>query len=74
MTDILADSSALDENLRKYFVTSKREKRLVKVEDTAKKLVQIMNSDEFESGTHIDYFDDNIADDPISGTTRDTRV
>lgn len=74
MTDILADSSALDENLRKYFVTSKREKSLVKVEDTAKKLVQIMNSDEFESGTHIDYFDDNIADDPISATTHDTRV
>jgi hypothetical protein len=54
-------------------VTSKREKSLVRVEDTAKKLVQIMKSDEFESGTHIDYFDDNIVDDPIS-VTRDTCV
>ncbi len=73
MTDILADSSALDENLHKYFVTSKREKSLVRVEDTAKKLVQIMKSDEFESGMHIDYFDDNIVDDPIS-VIRDTCV
>lgn len=58
MTDILADSSTLDKNLRKFFETSKRENDLVRVEDTAKKLVQIMQWDDFESGAHIDYFDD----------------
>ena len=59
MTDILADSSLLDVNLHKFFVTSKREGNLVRVEDTATKLIQIMKSDEFESGAHIDYFDVN---------------
>ena len=59
MTDILSDSSVLDENLHKFFVTSKRESTLVRVEDTAKKLIRIMKSDEFESGAHIDYFDTN---------------
>ncbi len=57
MTDILADSSVLDKNLHKFFVTSKRERNLVRVEDTAKKLIQIMKSDKYESGEHIDYFD-----------------
>ena len=59
MTDILADSSVLDHDLKSYFVKSKRESNLVRVEDTAKKLVHIMKLDEFESGSHIDYFDES---------------
>jgi sepiapterin reductase len=59
MTNILADdtNTNLNEGIQKYFVTSKKEQTLIRPEDTAKKLIQILTLDEFESGSHVDYFD-----------------
>ena len=59
MTDYLADdiNTHLDEGIQQYFATSKREQTLIRPEDTAKKLIRILTSDEFESGSHVDYFD-----------------
>merc|ERR1712238_398656 len=57
MTDELVDCPVLDEDLHKYFATSKQNSKLVRVEDTARKLVQILSLDEYESGSHVDYFD-----------------
>lgn len=57
MTDDLAECSVLDEGLHSYYATSKQENKLVRPEDTAKKLVHLLCMDEFESGSHVDYFD-----------------
>ncbi|KAL7534235.1 hypothetical protein ACHAXR_008187 [Thalassiosira sp. AJA248-18] len=57
MTDDLATCSVLDSGLHEYFSTSKQESKLVRPEDTAKKLVQKLMLDEFESGSHVDYWD-----------------
>ena len=59
MTNILADdtNTNLNEGIQKYFATSKKEHTLIRPEDTAKKLIQILTLDEFESGSHVDYFD-----------------
>jgi len=57
MTDVLAGSSALDAGLHKYFTESKQEHKLVRPRDTAEKLVNILSLDEYESGSHVDYFD-----------------
>eukprot|EP00585_Thalassiosira_rotula_P004676 CAMPEP_0196138342 /NCGR_PEP_ID=MMETSP0910-20130528/6020_1 /TAXON_ID=49265 /ORGANISM="Thalassiosira rotula, Strain GSO102" /LENGTH=312 /DNA_ID=CAMNT_0041398937 /DNA_START=3 /DNA_END=941 /DNA_ORIENTATION=- len=57
MTDDLAGCAVLDEGLRKYFSASKEEKKLVRPEETAKKLVQILGLDDYESGSHVDYYD-----------------
>ena len=57
MTDDLAGCSVLDDGLHKNITTSKQESTLVRSEDTAKKLVQILRLDEYESGSHVDYYD-----------------
>ena len=57
MTDDLAECSVLDDALHEFFSTSKQENKLVRVEDTAKKLFQILSLDEYETGSHIDYYD-----------------
>ena len=57
MTDVLSDCPVLDGGLHEYFKTSKIENKLVRPEETAKKLVGILTEDTFESGTHIDYYD-----------------
>jgi sepiapterin reductase len=57
MSQYLADCSALDDGLHEYYVTSKEEDKWISPEDTAKKLVGIISSDEYESGSHVDYWD-----------------
>ena len=58
MTDELAECSVLDDGLHNYFQSSKEENKLVQVADTAKKLIRILSSDTYDSGSHIDYYDD----------------
>lgn len=58
MTDELAECSVLDDELHNYFQSSKEENKLVQVADTAKKLIRILSSDTYDSGCHIDYYDD----------------
>eukprot|EP00985_Skeletonema_marinoi_P013450 scaffold6663_cov131-Skeletonema_marinoi.AAC.7 len=57
MTDILADSADLDGELQQFFSTSRDKKQLVRPDDTAAKLVGLLMKDEFESGSHVDYWD-----------------
>ena len=57
MTDVLSNCPVLDDELQNYFKTAKLENKLVRPEETAKKLVGILTEDDFESGTHIDYYD-----------------
>jgi sepiapterin reductase len=57
MSQYLADSSVLDEELHKYYKSSKEENKWIRPEDTAKKLVQIMGLDDYKSGSHMDYWD-----------------
>ena len=57
MTDTLADSHDLDNDLNDFFRTSREKKDLIKPNDTAEKLVGLLVKDEFESGSHIDYWD-----------------
>lgn len=57
MTDTLAECPVLDAGLHKFFATSKEENKLVRPEDTARKLVGLLVSDSFESGSHVDYWD-----------------
>lgn len=57
MTDTLADCADLDSGLHTFFNTSRDEKKLIRPEDTAAKLVGLLEKDEFESGSHVDYWD-----------------
>lgn len=57
MSQYLADSSVLDEELHKYYKSSKEENKWIRPEDTAKKLVRIMGLDDYKSGSHMDYWD-----------------
>ncbi|KAL7499981.1 hypothetical protein ACHAWT_010922 [Skeletonema menzelii] len=57
MTDVLAESTDLDNELQQYFSTSRDKHQLVRPDDTAAKLVGLLMKDEFESGTHVDYWD-----------------
>eukprot|EP01112_Ceratiomyxa_fruticulosa_P011594 TRINITY_DN3157_c0_g1_i2.p1 TRINITY_DN3157_c0_g1~~TRINITY_DN3157_c0_g1_i2.p1 ORF type:complete len:293 (+),score=47.58 TRINITY_DN3157_c0_g1_i2:81-881(+) len=45
------------ESTRTYFMEMKKEEKLVDPHDSAKKLVSILDTNKFESGAHIDYFD-----------------
>mmetsp|Transcript_24730 Transcript_24730/g.38858 ORF Transcript_24730/g.38858 Transcript_24730/m.38858 type:complete len:303 (-) Transcript_24730:2321-3229(-) len=57
MTDFLAGSADLDNELQHFFFTSKDKGQLVRPDDTASKLVSFLMKDEFESGIHVDYWD-----------------
>ena len=58
MSDYLADPNTnLDEGIQQYYAKSKKENTLIQPGDTAKKLIQILSLDEFESGSHVDYLD-----------------
>ncbi len=57
MSQFLADCSVLDEELHKYYTSSREENKWIRPEDTAKKLVRMMVLDEYESGSHVDYCD-----------------
>ena len=57
MTEKLGQCDELDSGLSEFFRT-KDEKIFVKVEDSTKKLVKLVMDGTFESGKHIDYWDD----------------
>jgi len=57
MTDILAESPGLDGGIHDYFSSAKKDQSLVKADETAKKLIGLVLKDEFESGSHVDYWD-----------------
>jgi len=57
MTDTLRNCHDLDPELQTFF-NSRDENKFVKVEDSTSKLVQLVLSGNFESGKHIDYWDD----------------
>ena len=57
MTDVLAECSVLDKSLHQFFSSSREEQTLVKVEDTAKKLIGLLEKDKFQSGEHVDFWD-----------------
>ena len=57
MTDVLSESPILDNKLHDYFESSKQNNTLVKPEDSAKKLVELLRNDKYESEAHIDYYD-----------------
>ncbi|XP_032898974.1 sepiapterin reductase [Amblyraja radiata] len=46
-----------DPELRKMFVDMHRQGQLLTCQESARKLLEILAKDEFESGAHIDYFD-----------------
>lgn len=46
-----------DEELRKLMSSMKEEGKLVPCDASAKKLLQIIQKDEYKSGEHIDFFD-----------------
>ncbi|XP_046864439.1 sepiapterin reductase-like [Xenia sp. Carnegie-2017] len=53
---IIKDSDS--EHIRNSFCQLKSEKKILKPETSAKKLVLILKEDRYQSGRHIDYFDD----------------
>lgn len=57
MSQYLANCSVLDNGLHEYYVSSKEEDKWIRPGDTAKKLVGIITLDEYESGSHVDYWD-----------------
>ena len=57
MTEQLSQCDNLDSGLSDFFRT-KDEKIFVKVEDSTKKLVKLVMDGNFESGKHIDFWDD----------------
>jgi sepiapterin reductase len=52
MTQEIRDSDGLDEDLQSNFQT-----KLLDPEDSARKLIELLDTNEFESGSHIDYYD-----------------
>ncbi|XP_041039774.1 sepiapterin reductase-like [Carcharodon carcharias] len=52
-----ARSETADHELRQTFATMHQEGQLIDCEDSARKLVNILLRDEFQSGAHIDYYD-----------------
>ncbi|XP_078411066.1 sepiapterin reductase-like [Cetorhinus maximus] len=52
-----ARSGTADPELRQTFETMHQEGQLIDCEDSARKLVNILLRDEFQSGAHIDYYD-----------------
>ncbi|KAG7356623.1 peptidase C69 family protein [Nitzschia inconspicua] len=59
MTTSLRNSESLDSNLQKNF-----DKQLLNVNDSAWKLIRLLDSNDFDSGAHVDYFD--LPDSPPS--------
>jgi sepiapterin reductase len=57
MTKALSESDVLDSDLSSFF-KKRDETQFVKIEDTSKKLVNLVLDGDFESGKHIDYWDE----------------
>lgn len=57
MTRHLAECEALDGNLRGFYRESLEKGTLVGLDDSARRLVGLVVKDEFENGSHVDYYD-----------------
>jgi sepiapterin reductase len=58
MVATMIDSTSIDSGIKEYMSSSRAEGTLVKADDTARKLVGlVLESNKFESGSHVDYFD-----------------
>uniref|UniRef100_A0A7R9WRZ6 Sepiapterin reductase n=1 Tax=Craspedostauros australis TaxID=1486917 RepID=A0A7R9WRZ6_9STRA len=64
MINEIRDTEALDETLRDSF----QQKQLRPI-DSAKKLIRIVQKDEYESGTHLDFYDVPDEENPETDTT-----
>jgi len=56
MVNDLIESDALDSEVSSFFKTSRKEETLIQPSATAQRLVDLVWSDEYESGKHIDYY------------------
>lgn len=63
MTDELADCDILDKGLGEFFNESRKDKTLIRPDNTAKKLVKLLVNDSFTNGAHVDYWDDEKQND-----------
>ncbi|KAI9298674.1 NAD(P)-binding protein [Neoconidiobolus thromboides FSU 785] len=54
---VILRSELKDQELKTVFQNLQKEDKLVKMSDSADKLVQLVHLNEFESGAHIDFFD-----------------
>lgn len=57
MTDDLIECTDLDDGLKEFFSKSKGKGELVRVEDTSRRLLNILKLDEYDSGSHVDFYD-----------------
>jgi sepiapterin reductase len=54
----IRNSTGCDEDTKTYFVDAKNNSTLVNPDDTAVKMVTILEKGDYESGAHVDYFDE----------------
>lgn len=57
MTKFLGFSATLDSDLSSFYKQSQKDSTLIQSHDTARKLVNLVLSDRYQSGDHIDYWD-----------------
>ena len=57
MTNDLSYSPTLDPDLSKYYRKSREESTLIQPSATAERLVDLIVSDRYKSGDHVDYWD-----------------
>ena len=69
MSREIRESPTLGQDSKDYFQSLKDDNKLVRVEDSAAKLVKLVLMNKFVSGSHIDYFDhiEGIDDFPTGG-------
>ena len=58
MSRDLCNSDSLDSDLQRMYRKALQEKTMVQPRDTGEKLVQIITANNFESGKHVDFWDD----------------
>lgn len=58
-TDMIAEviSNTSDTDVKKTFVEYKETKTLLTVDDTTKRIIEVLEKGDFESGHHVDYYD-----------------
>jgi len=57
MTTELSECAELDNDLSVYYNNAKREKKLIDPIDTSRRLVHLLERNDFLSGSHVDYWD-----------------
>ena len=58
MTKEIIHADQIDPNIHAYYKKAEKEGTFVKLDDTATKLVDLILSNNFQSGSHIDYWDE----------------